>query len=104
MHEIAFLLQNLDADTTKKIVATMLLMIPVIILIVVAILIIPCWFICKKAGLSPWLSLLCLFPSLGLLVLLYILAFAEWKVAPAPQAGWTQPPPYPPQPPLPPTA
>ena len=37
---------------------------------------VPTWFIAKKAGLSPWLSLLCLFPLTGL-ILLYVLAFAE---------------------------
>ena len=47
---------------------------------------IPFWFICKKAGFSPWLSLLDIIP-LGNLVLLYVLAFAEWKVVPAPQHG-----------------
>ena len=70
---------------------------------VVAIVMIPCWFILKKAGFSPWLALLCIIPSLGTLVLLYVLAFAEWKVVPAPQpAYWPPQPPYPPQPPLPP--
>ena len=45
--------------------------------------IVPTWFIAKKAGLSPWLSLLCLFPLTGL-ILFYVLAFAEWNVIPAP--------------------
>jgi len=36
---------------------------------------------------------------LGNLVLIYVLAFAQWKVVPVPQMGY--PPPYP-QPPLPP--
>ena len=45
---------------------------------------IPFWFICKKAGFSPLLSLLNFVPfGLGTLVLLYFLAFAEWKVKPA---------------------
>jgi len=103
MHEIALLLQNLDAETTKKIVATALLLIPVIFAIAIAIVMIPCWIILKKAGFSPWLALLCILPSLGTLVLLYVLAFAQWKVVPAPQLGWAPqppvPPPYPPQPP-----
>jgi hypothetical protein len=79
----------------------------VIILVALAAVIVPTWFICKKAGFSPWLSLLNIVP-LGSLILLYVLAFAEWKVVPAPQMGWPQqpplPPPYPPQPPLPPQA
>ena len=49
-----------------------------------AIIIVPFWFICKKAGFSPWLSLLNIVP-LGNLILIYVLAFAEWKVVPVPQ-------------------
>jgi hypothetical protein len=59
--------------------------------------IVPTWFISKKAGFSPWLSMLCVFPLTGL-ILLYVLAFAEWKVVPAPPPVWQQPP-QPPQPP-----
>ena len=39
--------------------------------------IVPFWFICKKAGLSPWLSLIILIP-LGAIVLPFMLAFMEW--------------------------
>jgi hypothetical protein len=56
---------------------------------------VPFWFICKKAGFSPWLTLLNVLP-LGTIVLWYVLAFAEWKVVPAPQVGWQRPPNYPP--------
>ena len=71
--------------------------------IVLAIVLIPFWFICKKAGFSPWLTLLILAPFGGL-VLIYVLAFAEWKVVPAPQM-LSYPPPYqPPYPPVPPGA
>jgi hypothetical protein len=38
----------------------------------------PLWFICKKAGFSPWLTLLNCIP-LGNTVLLYLVAFADWK-------------------------
>lgn len=38
----------------------------------------PLWFICKRAGFSPWLTLLNCIPF-GTPVLLYLLAFAEWK-------------------------
>ncbi|HWG19125.1 MAG TPA: hypothetical protein VG225_01260 [Terracidiphilus sp.] len=38
----------------------------------------PLWFICKKAGFSPWITLLNCIP-LGNTVLLYLLAFADWK-------------------------
>jgi hypothetical protein len=70
----------------------------IMMLVGVAIVIIPFWFICKKAGFSPWLSLLNIIP-LGGVILWYVLAFSEWKVVPAPQAAWSPQPPYPPQPP-----
>jgi uncharacterized membrane protein YhaH (DUF805 family) len=54
-------------------------------------IIVPTWFICKKAGFSPWLSFILIIPFGGL-VLLYFLAFAEWKVVPAQQAHYQQPP------------
>jgi len=73
----------------------------IILVVAVVIIIIPFWFILKKAGFSSWLSLINLVPF-GTLVLLYVLAFAEWKVVPAPPVGWTPPPPFPPQPPYPP--
>jgi hypothetical protein len=62
------------------------------------LIMIPTWFICKKAGFSPWLSLLVIVP-MGGLVLLYILAFADWKVVPVPQTAYIPPVPpvYPPQ-------
>ena len=98
-----FLQNNMDQEQIQKLVIALMAFIPIMILIGIAIIMIPCWFVCKKAGFSPWLSLLCLIPSLGLLVLLYVLAFAEWKVAPVVQTPWTPQPPYP-QPPYPPTA
>jgi hypothetical protein len=60
-------------------------------LVFVAIMIVPLWQICKKAGFSPWLSLLVLVPF-GALILLYVLAFAQWRVAPLPQYGVSYPP------------
>jgi hypothetical protein len=71
-----------------------------VIFIIPAILIgmIPFWFICKKAGFSPFLSFLNLVPfGFGTLILVYILAFAEWKVIPAPVQTWIPPVPPPPQ-------
>ena len=93
-----FLQQGPSADDIQHMVVAMMAILPLIILICVAIIIIPFWFICKKAGFSPWLSLLNLVP-LGNLILIYVLAFAQWKVMPIPQVAYT--PPYP-QPPLPP--
>ncbi len=98
MQYLAFFLQNEpNPEAIKAILMTMAVLIPIIIIVAIAIVMVPCWFILKKAGFSPWLSLLCIMPSLGTLILLYILAFSDWKVVPAPQPVWQQPPPYPPQ-------
>ncbi|HME58090.1 MAG TPA: hypothetical protein VKF63_07125 [Terracidiphilus sp.] len=103
MQYLAFFLQNEpDPEAVKAILMTMAVLIPIIMIVAIAIVMVPCWFILKKAGFSPWLSLLCIVPSLGTLVLLYILAFSEWKVVPAPPPVWQQQPPYPPRPPYPP--
>ncbi|MGA2168966.1 MAG: hypothetical protein ABSG62_12200 [Terracidiphilus sp.] len=105
MHNLALFLQTQpDPEQIKHMIVAMFAIIPIIIVVCLAIVIVPFWFICKKAGFSPWLSLLNIIP-LGNLILIYVLAFAEWRVIPAPQPVWTpQPPypPYPPQPPLPP--
>lgn len=100
MHEIASLLQaQPDPEMVRRIFMTMVPIMMFIYLIAVIIVMIPCWFILKKAGFTPWLSLLCIIPTLGTLVLLYVLAFAEWKVAPVPQYAWQPPIPPPPAPP-----
>lgn len=105
MHALALLLQDqVNVEQAQKIAMAILAVLPFLILIGLAIVIIPSWFICKKAGFSPWLSFLCLIPTVGLLVLLYVLAFADWKVAPAAQLAYAPPSPYPPQPPYPPQA
>jgi hypothetical protein len=93
-----------NPEQIQRMAVALMAIIPFLILISIAIVMIPSWFILKKAGFTPWLSLLCLIPSLGVLVLLYILAFADWKVVPAPQLGYPPPYPPPPQPPLPPQA
>ena len=53
----------------------------IIIFLLVAILalvaVLPFWFICKKAGLSPWLACLMIVPF-GAVVLPFILAFIDW--------------------------
>jgi hypothetical protein len=85
-----------DPAAIQHMVLAMMAIMPLIILICLAIVIVPFWFICKKAGFSPWLSLLNLVP-LGGLILMYVLAFAEWKVVPAPQNVYLPPAPYPPQ-------
>jgi|SRR5277367_2929596 len=99
MHNLAFLLDSQpDTAQVMQMLTAMAAGFFVFFLILIALVMVPCWFICKKAGFSPWLALLCLLPSLGTLVLLYVLAFAEWKVVPAPLMGLAQPP-YPPYPP-----
>jgi uncharacterized membrane protein YhaH (DUF805 family) len=104
MHNIALLLQDApNQEAIQRMVMAAAAIIPLLILIAIAVVMVPTWFILKKAGFTPWLCLLCLIPTLGVLVLLYVLAFAEWKVVPSPQAGWQPPAPYPP-PPFPPQA
>lgn len=98
MLNLALLLQEPpNTEAIQHAAMAILAIMPLLILIALAVVIIPCWFICKKAGFSPWLSLLNIIP-LGNLILLYVLAFAEWKVAPVPQPTW-QPPTAPPLPP-----
>jgi hypothetical protein len=61
------------------------------------------WRIFTKAGLAGPLALLVLIPGIGHLVILCILAFADWKVVPiAETASPYLPPVYPPPPPPPP--
>jgi hypothetical protein len=93
-----FLQDRPDPAQIQHMVLAMMAIIPFIILIGAVVVVIPTWFICKKAGFSPWLSLLTLIP-LGGLILLYVLAFAEWKPMQAPMAAWQPPLPQPPVPP-----
>jgi hypothetical protein len=97
MHLALFLLQSSpDPEQVRKMALALTAIMPIFFIVIMAIVIVPFWFICKKAGFSPWLSLINFVP-LGSLILLYVLAFAEWKVAPSvtPQLGF----PYPPAPP-----
>jgi flagellar basal body-associated protein FliL len=104
MHCLAFLLQNQpDPEAIKHMVMIFIALIPVIIAVCLVIVIVPFWFILKKAGFSPWLSLLYMVPF-GNLFLYYFLAFAEWKVVPVPQVVWQPQPPFPPPPQYPPQA
>lgn len=47
-------------------------------LIALALLIIPLWKICGRAGFHPAISLIAIIPLFGFLVVAAILAFAEW--------------------------
>ena len=54
-----------------------LVLIFLVFVILGVIYVLPMWFICKKAGLSPWLSLIAFIP-LGKEILLYLVAFIPW--------------------------
>jgi len=98
MHLMVMLAQDqFDPQMLQKIFMAVIPIILIFSLIAIALVMIPCWMILKKAGFTPWLALLCILPSLGTLVLLYVLAFAEWKTVPAPPPTWATG--YPPQPP-----
>jgi hypothetical protein len=71
---------------TMHMLTAMMAILPVLILIGALLWILPFWFIFRKAGFSPWLSLL-LFVPLVNLVMIYLLAFSEWKVVPLAQAS-----------------
>ena len=76
-----------------NIIHAMMFVLPFFVLVMWAIVLIPFWTIYKKAGFSPWLSLLMIVP-LANIIMLYVVAFSEWKVAPVapyPPTG------YPPQ-------
>jgi len=97
MHFVALMLQY--QPNPEHIRHFFLTLIPILVFIVavsLAIVIVPFWFILKKAGFSPWLSLLYAVPF-GNLFLFYFLAFGHWKVVPAPQGAWPAYTPYPPQ-------
>lgn len=88
----------MDQQQLHALSGIVLILMPIFVLIFMAILLLPYWFIWKKAGFSPWLSLLMFIPLVNL-VMLYVLAFSEWKVVPAPQPAFAY---YPPSPTLPP--
>jgi hypothetical protein len=89
-------------DPTQEHVAHILsLILPFFFLMMVvgvAILIIPLWRICTKAGLAGPLSLIALLPGIGQLIVLYVIAFSDWKVVPLTALPYPlgYPPPYPP--------
>lgn len=85
-----------DPQQLNGIIAAVVGVYLVFFVVILAVIILPFWFILKKAGFSPWLSFLNIVPF-GTLILLYVVAFAEWKVVPAPQVAWQ--PPFPPLPP-----
>ncbi len=94
-----FRMQQPDPAQMQHMMMTMMPMFALMGIIGIAAMIIPFWMIFKKAGMSPFLSLLMLIPFAGI-VMLYVLAFSRWKVIPAPEYGAGYPPSgYPPAPP-----
>ena len=102
MEHLAFFLQQppMSQEQAMQFALGFMSIALIFMLVMLIVITIPAWFICKKAGFSPWLSLLCLIPSIGYLVLLYVLAFAEWPSQKAPVPLGFAPPPAPPQPPV----
>jgi len=74
----------------------MMVFLPFVIIIGSLIVIIPYWMIFKKAGFPPFLGILMVVPLVNI-VLLYVLAFSQWRVVPAAPNVY-QVPNYPPQP------
>ena len=58
-------------------------------LILSVAMVIPYWLIFKKAGFSPWLSIL-MFVPLANIIILYVIAFSPWRVVPVPPYSVTQ--------------
>jgi membrane-associated protease RseP (regulator of RpoE activity) len=72
--------------------------IAVFMLIGAIVVLIPYWQIFKKAGFPPPLALLMVVPLANIIVL-YVVAFSQWKVVPvAPTYPPAMPPAYPPPP------
>ena len=69
----------MDTTSIIRIVAGL-----VFVFIMLPVVVIPYWKIFSKAGFSGWLSLLILLPLINLIVL-YIVAFSEWKTIPKPK-------------------
>jgi hypothetical protein len=65
--------------------------------VAIVAMVIPYWQIFKKAGFAAPLSLLVFVPIANIIVLYYV-AFSDWKVVPVAYPAY--PPPYPPQYPL----
>jgi NADH:ubiquinone oxidoreductase subunit 3 (subunit A) len=61
-----------------------LIVILFILLPITAIVIVPYWIIFKKAGFQPALSILMFVPLVNI-VILYVVAFSRWKLAPRPE-------------------
>lgn len=74
-------------------IQAMLVFMPILMLAFAIIMIVPYWFIWKKAGFSPFFSILMIIPLVNF-IMLYVLAFSTWKVVPVaqPALGYSYPP------------
>jgi hypothetical protein len=66
----------MDSTTIIRIVAGLM-----VILVFLPIFVLPYWKIFSKAGFAGALSLLMIIPLVNLIVL-YVIAFSEWKIKP----------------------
>ena len=67
-------------------------------LVIAAFVIFLFWRVLARAGMAGPLALLVLIPAVGWVIVLCILAFGEWRVAPLPPGYAPGSPVYPPQP------
>ena len=63
---------NSDPQQLHGIIAAFIGIYAIFYLLMAIAFMVPTGFIAKKAGLSPWLCLLCIFPLTGLILLFYI--------------------------------
>jgi hypothetical protein len=76
-----------NTDTDMGPIGMPELVVILIVAIFVALVgVLPFWFICKKTGLSPWLSVIMIVPFGGF-VLPFLLAFIDWPALKEPKAG-----------------
>ena len=68
----------MDSTTVIRIIAGLFFIVVLIAIIP------PYWMIFKKAGFSPWLSLLMYIPLVNIVVL-YVVGFSNWKTVPVSQ-------------------
>lgn len=81
-----------DPNAIAHVMAIVGPLIGLFVLVYIALTVLPLWFAFKKAGLSPFLALIAIIPNLGVIICLFILGFAKWKVVAAPEYGSGYPP------------
>jgi hypothetical protein len=85
----------MDQQSQLHAIQAMMVFMPIFFLGIAVLIVIPYWFIWKKAGFSPWFSLLMFIPAVNF-IMLYVLAFSQWKVVPVAPAQPAMGYPYPP--------